>query len=220
MYLFPTKGSSQLAKGKKTMKNSMLNQHDDGNEQEKEVGASSQKDTFNAEAETENADDQELPEKWKNMPFEDLKMEGWRHRIKNKGDKTYLTIRRNWLDADGKNKSLERGMGPFSEERYSLLQALLLDEASPEAAEGSQEDQENEDDSPPTEDSRIKVSEISSDRTIPQPPGYRGKGTKILTSGVAKHINIPDKFYYDTDILEFYEYFRDKGYKLSIVDFM
>lgn len=203
-----------MRKRGKSRKDSMLDRKNGNDNEElpnaeKGTNASSQ----NSPATTE--DENVFPEQWKNIPFEDLKMEGWRPRIKKKGDKTYLTMRRTWLNSDHKIKNIERGMGVFSEQRWKLLQDLLLDQVPLE------EETDNSEDVPTQKlGSHIKISTIESARKLTQPPGWTGRGTKILQSAVAQHINIPNKFYYDTDILEFYEYFKNRGYKGNIVDWM
>lgn len=185
-----------------------------------------------------------LPEKWKNIPFDAMRAEGWHPRIKNKGGRQYLTMRKNWVDTDRKQRYLERGMGPFSEERYKLLQELLLDEYIPEDGEPRQEEIEEaveevkedyevpqegpkkppkpkEEGSPNSPKMIISdVDESTRPKRFPQPPAWTVKGTRILQSAVSRHINIPDRFYYDTDLLEFYEYFHNKGYSGTIVDWI
>jgi hypothetical protein len=226
------------------MKNSMSDQHNDKDEQGKEIVTTARKDQdikssqknilVSTEPETTEMDAEEgLPEKWKDIPFEELQLEGWRPRIKNKQGKQYLTIRRAWRDGHQRTKSLERSLGLFSEKNYRLLQKLLQNPVEFEESDEEEDDNklsssENsgvpesdvpESDIPESQNPRIKIEDLEP-RRPGQPPAYLVKGTKILQSGVGRHISIPDKFYYDTDMLEFFEYFHDRGYRGSIVDFM
>lgn len=212
-----------MSKAKKPKKDSEPEKpNDDGNDGEEEADAKIAEDKIAVSSpETspakEKVADDEFPEEWRTMPFADLKMEGWRPRIKKKtqGGKRYLTIRRTWLKPDGKMKSLERGMGVFEEKRWKLLQDLLFDGASPNDESDEREDVPSLEERP-----SIKISELESSRKLTQPPGYTGKGTRILQSAVSRHLNIPERFYYDTDLLEFFEYFHDKGYEGNIVEWI
>ena len=55
-----------------------------------------------------------IPERWKRMPLVDMIHKGWKPRIKAKGDKSYISMR---------HGNQERGLGPYTEERWNFLHA-------------------------------------------------------------------------------------------------
>ncbi len=166
-----------------------------------------------------------IPKEWRDVPFDDLREEGWKPRKrKKKNGKEYMTLRLSWTGQDGKTQNKERGFGVYDADKYALLLELMnpenegdeedfpRDGVSPHDPEGVPKNDEDE-------YGTMEASGITPDR-LPDARRYAIRGARILQSGVGRHISIPDKFYFDTDILEFYEYFKSKGFSGTIVEWM
>lgn len=167
-----------------------------------------------------------IPKEWRNVPFDDLREEGWKpRRLLRRDGREYMSLRVSWTGEDGKTQSRDRAFGRYDPDKYAILLELM----NPEI-ERNEEDFSTDD--APTNDSEqspkkeqydhgtIEASEIAPDR-LPNAQRYAIRSAKILQSGVGKNISIPDKFYYDTDILEFYEYFKSRWrFSGTIVEWM
>ena len=164
----------------------------------------------------ENSEDQEtftMPETWQNIDWETLRAEGWRPRIKkNTNGGKYMTIRLDWTDEAGKRRNKEKSFGLYDPDEYKMLENLFSHDESRIITSDSEEP--------------IETKESSESKLIQMPEGYRLppryviRGARILRSPVGKNINIPNQFFYDTDILELFEYFKNKGYIGNIVDWI
>lgn len=120
----------------------------------------------------------QFPEEWKNINFPELFAKGWRPRLKKKGDKQYITLRCSRKE-EGEKKDRERSLGPFTSEKWELMQKLfphrtwdLEDEGKPD----------------------LVLSK------------------KMLATNIGRHKDIPSSMSIDTDILQYYEWVKKKGY--------
>ena len=172
------------------------------------------------DSDAESSEDQEtfaMPERWQTIDWETLRLEGWRPRVKKNTDgREYVTMRLEWSDEDGRRRSKERSFGSYDEAKYKMLENLLSLEpyvrGSRIIKSGSNESIEAE------ESSESKPIQMPEGPRLP--PRYVIREARILRSPVGRSINIPNQFFYGTDILELFEHFKNKGYVGDIVDWM
>jgi hypothetical protein len=120
----------------------------------------------------------ELPEEWKDINFPDLFSRGWRPRVKTKGSKQYITLRYTRTE-EGKRKEQEKSLGPFSVEKWELVQKLFPHRTWDIEDEGKPD---------------MVISK------------------KMLATNIARHKDIPGSMSIDTDILQYYNWSKSKGY--------
>lgn len=167
----------------------------------------------------ESSADQEtfdMPEEWQTVDWETFRTEGWRPRIKNNNGRQYMTVRLEWTEDDGSHHSKERSFGSYDPKKYEMLTNILMRDhpinTSQITTSDSKETIEAE------ESSESKPIQMPEEPTLPS--RYRIREARILRSPVGKSISIPNQFYYDTDVLELFEHFKNKGYPGNIVDWM
>ena len=173
----------------------------------------------NEDLNAESSEDQEtfvMPETWQTVDWETLRAEGWRPHLKRTNGREYVTIRVTWTEDDGSHHSKERSFGPYDPKKYEMLKNILSPDLAPKDFTKNRTD--NEEPIEAEESSESKPIQMPEGRTLPS--RYMIKEARILRSPVGKSISIPNQFYYDTDILEFFEYFKNKGYIGNIVDWI
>lgn len=171
------------------------------------------------DSDAESLEDQEtfaMPETWQSIDWETLRAEGWKPRIKRNPDKDYLTARLTWTEDDGSHHSKERSFGPYNEKKHEMLKKILS--LNPSTTVSSKSPSDSKDSIEAEESSESKPIQMPEGPTLPS--RYIIREARILRSPVGKSINIPNQFYYDTDLLEFFEYFKNKGYPGNIVDWI
>jgi len=136
----------------------------------------------------------EIPEEWRSIPIQDYFAKGFKPRIKRKGGREYITLRRG---------DREKSLGPYSEERWELIMSMYPHRMYEEYRQRMEAETAKE------------YSE-----KVPPPSRKRSPVSKLLSVTLSKPPPLSTKITVDTRTLLYYQWAVERGYDGTLGDFL